>query len=182
MLSGRAWWVANQNRYPNSRDINDLHADFRANVADFIGILRNAGAQVNIRSTRRNANRAYLMHYCWRIANGDIAPADVPAKTGVDIQWDHADDKVSRQAASEMVSLFGLVVRPSVTSNHISGLAIDMKITWKGDLHLGPLRNRSCIIGGPRDGARNRELHEVGESFGVRKLLKDPPHWSHNGR
>jgi hypothetical protein len=183
-LSGRAWWNANQARYPNSRDVNDLHADFRADVARFISVLRNAGARVRIRSTRRNAIRAYLMHYCWRIANRSIDPADVPARVGVDIQWDHGNDRLSRQAAREMVNLFGLVARPSLTSNHIRGRAIDMNIRWRGDLFLGPLPNGGFqgIIGGPRNGVRNRELHEIGELFGVRKLLGDPPHWSYNGR
>ena len=183
-LSGREWWIANQSRYPNSRDLNDLQADFGANVTRFVDTLREARATVNIRSTRRNPIRAYLMHYCWRVANGDLDPADVPTKTGVNIKWDHGNDRVSRNAAREMVRLFGLAFRPSLTSNHIRGKAIDMTIRWRGDLFLGPLPNGGFqgIVEGPRNGARNRELHEIGELYGVRKLLSDPPHWSHNGR
>jgi len=183
-LSGRAWWVAHQDRYPNSRDVNDLDEDFRANLIRFINCLKKAGALVSIKSTRRNAIRAYLMHYCWRIANEDFNPSDVPQRAGVDIQWDHGNDEASRKAANEMVSLFGLAFKPSLASNHIRGTAIDMDIRWSKDLFLGPLPTGGFrgVVGGPRTGARNRDLHEIGESFGVRKLLNDPPHWSYNGR
>ncbi len=183
-LSGRAWWVDNQDRYPNSRDVNDLQADFRADVIRFIHILRNARVTVVVKSTKRNAIRAYLMHYSWRIANEDFNPSDVPQRSGVAIQWDHGNINASRQAAREMVDLFGLAFKPSLTSNHIRGMAIDMSIGWKEDIVLGPLPNGGFrgIVGGPRNGARNRDLHNIGELFGVRKLLSDPPHWSNNGR
>lgn len=183
-LSGRDWWVANQGRFPNSSDVDDLRAGFAEDVKSFIRTLRAAGANVRVRSTRRDARRAYLMHYSWRIANGDIDAADVPKKVGVEIQWDHGDAKASRKAARQMVSLFGLAYRPSLRSNHIRGLAIDMSVRWRRDILLGPLPGGAFqgIVGGPRNGARNRELHAVGERFGVRKLLSDPPHWSRNGR
>lgn len=146
--------------------------------------MREASATVNIRSTRRNAIRAYLIHYCRRIANRDIEPVDVPKREGVDIQWNHGNVRLSRQAARKMVNLFGLACRPSLNSNHIRGKAIDMNIRWRKDLFLGPLPNGVFwgIVGGPRNGVHNRELHEVGESLGVLKLLGDPPHWSYNGR
>ena len=28
----------------------------------------------------------------------------------------------------------------------------------------------------------NKELQAVGETYGVKKLASDPPHWSYNGR
>ena len=87
------------------------------------------------------------------------------------------------QAALDMVKLFNLAYRPSLTSNHIRGKAIDMNISWKGTLELtqpAPLLAR--IEGRPRT-EQNRELHQIGASvFGVRKLISDPPHWSFNGR
>jgi hypothetical protein len=184
-LSGRAWWNANQARWPDSEDLDDLDSDWGDDVKKFINILREADARVTIISTRRPRNRAYLMHYSWMIANGRIEPADVPLRARVDIQWDHGDDRISRNAAQEMVDCFGLAhYAAGRRSNHVRGMAIDMYITWRGDLFLGPLPNGGFrgIIGGPRNGVQNRELHEIGALFGVRKKLNDRPHWSHNGR
>ena len=183
-LSGRAWWNANQARWPDSEDLDDLDSDWGDNVKKFIKIIKEAGAKVRIISTRRPRNRAYLMHYSWMIANGRIEPADVPKRAGINIQWDHGDDKISRKAAQEMFDCFGLAhYAAGKRSNHVKGKAIDMSITWTKDLFLGPLPNGEFrgVIGGPRDGVSNRELHEIGALFGVRKKLDDAPHWSHNG-
>jgi hypothetical protein len=183
-LSGKDWWKKNQSNYPNSRDVNDLHSDFVDKVQKFISILRAGGAIVNVSSTKRNAIRAYLMHYSWCIANNEISPSDVPKMKGVDINWDHGNNDLSVSAAQEMVELFNLAYKPSLTSNHIKGLAIDMNISWKGDLFIGPLPNNEYrgILDGPKNGVNNRELHEVGELFEVYKMKKDPPHWSYNGK
>jgi hypothetical protein len=183
-LSGKSWWRLNQGKYVNSRDVADLDPDFQEGVVQFIRLLRDAGANVAVSSTLRSPIRAYLMHYSWRIDRGDIDPADVPPKDGVSIEWDHGNEEASRQAAREMVQLFNLAYKPSLTSNHIKGKAIDMTITWTGDLSLGPLPDGSYrqIDDGPRNGALNRDLHEVGALYGVRKMLSDPPHWSYNGR
>lgn len=182
-LSGKDWWRANQARYPNSQEVDDLEPGFRSNVEDFIGSLRHAGATVIVKSTRRNAIRAHLMHYSWEVAYGEIDPKDVPKRSGLDIEWDHGDIERSRKAAEEMVKLFGMVHVASLTSNHIRGKAIDMNISWKDTLVISrpaPLLTR--IESRPRTG-RNRELHGVGATvFGVKKLVSDPPHWSYNGR
>jgi hypothetical protein len=182
-LSGKDWWRANQGDYPNSQDINDLESNFRSKVEDFVGSLRNAGASVIVKSTLRNAIRAHLMHFSWKVAYGDIDPEDVPKRSGLNIEWDHGDPEVSRDAAKEMVNLFGMVHIASLNSNHIRGKAIDMNISWKGTLVLtrpAPLLKRIESL--PRTG-QNRELHEIGAMiFGVRKLVSDPPHWSHNGK
>jgi hypothetical protein len=182
-LSGKDWWRANQARYPNSQDIDDLEPGFRSNVEVFVGSLRDAGATVRVTSTRRNATRAFLMHYSWRLAYGDVDPGDIPKRAGLDIEWDHGDLDKSRQAAKEMVNLFGMVQIASLTSNHIRGKAIDMNISWKDTLVLtrpSPLLAR--IESSPRTG-QNRELHEIAATtFSVRKLVSDRPHWSYNGR
>jgi hypothetical protein len=183
-LSGSAWWRANQGNYPNSQDIDDLEPGFRARVEDFIGSLRHAGATVLVASTRRNEIRAYLMHYSWQVAHGEIDPKDVPARSGVTIEWDHGDADRSRKGAEEMVQKFGMAHIASLTSNHIKGKAIDMSITWKDTLVLSrpaPLLTR--IESTPRTGNGNRDLHQTGSDvFGVKKLRSDPPHWSYNGR
>lgn len=182
-LSGKDWWRANQGSYPNSRDVDDLEPGFRANVENFIVSLKDAGATVTVNSTRRNAIRAHLMHFSWKVAYGEIDPKDVPKHGGLDIEWDHGDLDRSRAAAEEMVNLFGMAHVASLTSNHIIGKAIDMNISWKDTLVItrpAPLLTR--IESRPRTG-QNRELHEIGAGvFGVRKLVSDPPHWSYNGR
>lgn len=182
-LSGSEWWRANQAKFPNSRELDDLDPGFRSNVEAFISSLRSAGAVVTVNSTRRNASRAFLMHYSWRVAYGEVEPADVPKRTGVDIDWDHGDVDASRAAAREMVNLFGMAHVASLSSNHIAGKAIDMNIGWKGELIVtrpAPLMARIESL--PRTG-QNRDLQELGATtFGVRKLRSDPPHWSHNGK
>lgn len=182
-LSGKDWWRANQARYPNSREVDDLEPGFRSRVEAFLGSLRYAGASVVVNATRRNPIRAHLMHYSWRVAYGEVDPKDVPKLTGLDIEWDHGAIDGSRQAAKEMVNLFGMAHIASLTSNHIRGKAIDMNISWKGILVLSrPVPLLTKIENLPRTG-QNRELHETGSTvFGVRKLVSDPPHWSHNGR
>jgi hypothetical protein len=183
MLSGKDWWHANQGKYPNSREVADLDPGFRTRVVDFIGALEGASAIVRVSSTRRNTSRAHLMHYSWKVAYGEIDPADVPQRAGVQIIWDHGDVDDSRKAAKEMVQLFGMAHIASLTSNHIKGKAIDMNIDWKGALVLtkpAPLLAR--VETQPRTG-QNRELHRIAaEVYGVRKLVSDPPHWSFNGK
>ena len=183
-LSGKDWWKKNQRKYPNSQSIDDLNSGFRSRVEDFIGSLRDAGAVVTIASTRRNATRAFLMHYSWKVAYGETDPADVPKRDGLTIEWDHGDIEKSREAAREMVQLFNMAHIASLSSNHIRGTAIDMNISWDGTLVLSrpaPLLTR--IESTPRTGKGNRELHELGgTTFGVKKLRSDPPHWSHNGK
>jgi len=181
-LSGARWWKANQDKFPNSRDIDNLESGFRSNVEQFLTALRAGGAVVVVNSTRRNADRAYLMHYSWEVGYGETDPSEVPSRSGVTIEWDHGDQTKSRDAALEMVALFDLAHKPSLTSNHIAGKAIDMDIKWKGTLVLSqPAPLLQKIESTPRTGG-NSELQAVGaEVFGVRKLKSDPPHWSTNG-
>jgi hypothetical protein len=182
-LSGAVWWRKNQARYPNSNEIDDLEPGFRSRVEDFVRSLKQAGASVVVSSTRRDAARAFLMHYSWQVAYEETAPADVPARSGVVIEWDHGNIEDSKKGAMEMVRLFGMAHNAALTSNHIRGKAIDMTISWKGTLELtrpAPLLAR--IERPPRTG-QNRDLHEIGAGvFGVRKLRSDPPHWSYDGR
>ena len=169
--SGKAW----VKRYPTSVLISDLASPFRESVEDFVAALRKAGARVLIAATKRPKERAYLMHWAWRIAREQFDPAKVPAMLGVPILWEHEKQMT---AAKEMVAAYGLVHRAALTSRHIEGRAIDMSITWDGVLELGGRE-----IGEPRNGADNKVLHEIADlEFSVKKLAKDPPHWSDDGR
>ncbi|HKG99913.1 MAG TPA: hypothetical protein VKB08_04205, partial [Bradyrhizobium sp.] len=181
VFSGAEWWRANEHQYSNSAQISDLAPAFATAVGSFIRAMEAGGATVLVAATLRNRLRAYLMHYSWRVARRDIAPVDVPFERDVPIIWDHGNEAASRKAAQEMVDLFGIVYRPSLTSNHIVGRAVDMKITWAEPFLLTDARGKEVMIDRPRRDAANTSLHKVGASYGVRKLLTDAPHWSFNG-
>ena len=181
-LSGPAWVP----RFPNSRSVDDLSVGFRDKVKSFIAALTAAGATVSIADTLRPAERAYLMHFSFLIADG-LSTASVPAKAGVDIQWTHPDApgkpgaQASKDAAAKMVAGYGIVFKPALNSRHTDGNAIDMSISWIGDLVIKKADGTSVTItSAPRDGG-NGSLHKVGESYGVIKLTTDPPHWSTDG-
>ncbi|MCW3848673.1 hypothetical protein OF829_15665 [Sphingomonas sp. LB-2] len=180
-LSGAAWWHANEGKYPTSHSVDDLVKPFRDNAAAFIKALKDAGASVSIGATYRHPTRAHLMHYCVRVANGDIAPNKVPAVAGCDIQWDHGNLAASKQGAQEMATLFDIAFPASLTSLHIFGRAIDMTIGWNGTLAIKDAAGKTQNIGAPRSGNTNTALHKVGASYKVIKLASDPPHWSDNG-
>jgi peptidoglycan hydrolase-like protein with peptidoglycan-binding domain len=181
-LSGADWWHANQARFPSSNDVADLASPFREQVQAFLKALSAAGAQVTIAATRRNAVRAELMRDSWQVAQGSLAPAAVPPIPGVAIRWDHGDPASSRAAAQDMVDLFDIAYEPSLTSRHIQGRAIDMTIRWTGTLAIKDKTGKLHKLATPRTGEDNAQLHAIGASYGVKKLLSDPPHWSDDGR
>ena len=182
-LSGPPWIA----RFPTSVNVHDLAPAFRGNVTRFLAALRAAGANVDINATLRPPQRAYLMHYSWRIARELLDPATVPAMAGVDIQWLHRTPRnqpnpaASRQAAEQMVRGYELVVRPALQSRHTQGLAIDVDIAWQGTLSIGNASGQDVNIdNAPRNGGNTR-LQAVGATYGVIKLASDPPHWSSDG-
>ncbi len=180
--SGAAWYYANEKKYADNHSVGDLDSGFGKNVKDFIAALEAAGAKVVVGSTFRPAGRAYVMHWCYLIAKGSVKPSAVPKLAGVDIQWDHGDDAASKKAAQEMVERFHIVYEPALTSRHTEGKAIDMTITWSGELKIKNKKGEEVTIkSSPRNG-QNTELHEVGKSYGVIKLVKDHPHWSSDGK
>lgn len=180
-LSGAAWWHANEGKFPTSHSVDDLKQPFRANVAAFIAAMRDAGATVSIGATLRHPTRAHLMHYCVKVAKGQIAPGQVPAVAGCDIKWDHGNLAKSKAAAQEMATLFEIVHPASLTSLHIFARAIDMTIGWSGTLAIKDAQGAVKSIGAPRNGKENAALHKVGASYKVFKLVSDPPHWSDTG-
>jgi len=183
-LSGPQW-VA---RFPTSTSTVDLVQPFRAAVDRFISAMRVAGARVTISATYRPPERAYLMHYSYGIAREGLDPRNVPARGGVNIRWLHTDAQgrpdlpASRNAASQMVDGYQIAYRPALTSRHTEGRAIDMNISWQGDLVITDANQQQVTITStPRTGAGNTDLHAVGATFGVIKLVTDPPHWSDDG-
>ena len=95
-LSGSQWCA----RFPGSRSVNDLAVPFRNSVVAFLSALHAADppATVVVNATLRPPQRAYLMHYAWLIAHGQIRPGAVPPVDGVDIIWDHPDAISAAQA------------------------------------------------------------------------------------
>lgn len=182
-LSGAAW-VA---RFPTSKSTSTLVDGFRPKCDAFIAALKAAGANVRINATLRPPERAHLMHWSFVVAAGEVDADDVPAKPGIDIEWVHKkangapDLAKSRTAAAAMVAGYGIAHRPSLTSLHIFGKAIDMNVSWSGDLKVKQKNGTLRTIGSlPRSG-QNPELWKVGEGYGVIKLPTDPPHWSSTG-
>lgn len=173
--SGPAWC----SRFPGSALTADLLPDFRDRTQAFISVMKNGHASVAVSATFRPPERAYLMHWCWMIAREAYDPREVPRMSGVDIQWNHSDAK---NAAAQMASTYALKFRPSLTSRHTERRAIDMTIGWQGTLQVHDFDGRlHTIASPPRDGT-NPELIAVGKTFGVIKLITDPPHWSDDGR
>lgn len=142
--------------YPTSCDVDDLVEPFRSGVVAFVAELTAQGCGVHISATRRPAERAWLMHWAWRVSRGEVAPDQVPPRDpSIPIVW-------SVEGAQEMVTAYRLAYRPSLTSRHIEGRAIDMSVTrWR---------------------RTTTALHDLGATFGVVKLVSDPPHWSDDGR
>jgi hypothetical protein len=183
-LSG-AQWVT---RFPDGGATSALANDFRPGCEAFIAAMKAAGAGVAVSSTRRPAERAYLMHFAWRVHKETLNPQNVPAKAGVSIEWVHRDTggavdlKASRKAATAMVNGYGIAFQPALKSRHVEGRAIDMTISWTGKLSI---KNKSggvtTISSTPRNGF-NADLRRVGKTFGVTKHPTDRPHWSTDGQ
>lgn len=182
-------WVS---RFPGSASVSPLASPFKESVTSFLAALRAAGATVTISATLRPPERAYMMHWSWRITKKSYDPQTVPAMLGVNILWAHVVNGVyseadSRAGAADMVAGFGmerLKTAPALTSNHITGNAIDMNVSWAGNLTIAKADGTSVTIQSePRDGM-NTDLHAVGAGYGVIKFVggaADIPHWSSDG-
>jgi len=186
--SGKYWVTWADTNAKNSASLDDLVDPFKSNVKAFIKALQDGGAKVKVTATKRHANRAYLFHWSWMIALGKCKPSEAKAQTGVDIEWDHGDLAKSKAGAQEMVDGFGLAVppksnvAPALTSNHIAGQAVDMDITWTGEIKVKKKDGTAVAVPFQANPNLNTKLHQVGESYGVKKLTSDAPHWSYNGK
>ena len=185
-LSGRAW----VNRFPEVTNLDALVEPFRSNAKRFVGALTTAGATVTLKSVYRPVERAYLMHWCCLIARQQVNPTDVPALRGVEIQWAHPlprpqvgiDLAASRQAAGQMMRAYGIVYAPALKSRHTERKALDMEISWTGDLTITKAdRTVVTIKSLPRTGHGNAEMQGVANSYGVYRLPADRVHWSSDG-
>jgi hypothetical protein len=150
-------------------------------VSKFIDALKAAGVRVRISATFRPKERAYLMHYACKIADGQISPDKVPAMDGVNIEWAHTDSsgkldvRASRAAARAMKETYAIRYLPSLTSQHTKHRAIDMTITAYADKTVKDADGNDVTL------SNDNDLFALGATYGVIKLKTDPPHWSDNG-
>jgi hypothetical protein len=185
--SGIYWVTWADAHAKNSTSVDDLAGSFQANVKAFLKALQDAGARVDVGTTKRSDKRAYLFHWCWLIGLGKAKAFDAADMDGVDIEWDHGDAEKSKNGAREMVDHFGLAIPPASTnapalcSNHITGTAIDMNITWTGTMKIRKKDGKEESVVFMEDVNSNTKLHAVGASYGVLKLTTDAPHWSLDG-
>lgn len=185
--SGKYWVAWANTNALNSTKIDDLELLFKNNVKAFKKALEDAGATVKIKAAKRHPKRAYLFHWAWKIHLDKCKPSDATALAGVDIEWDHGDLAKSKAGAKEMVLGFQLSVPPkntkppSLSSNHIHGKAIDMEITWTGTIKVKNKTGTEVSVKFNQNVSANTDLHKVGSSYGVKKLVNDAPHWSFNG-
>lgn len=185
--SGKFWvtWASAHAR--DSSSLDDLVEPFKTSVKTFIKALQDAGATVKVGNTLRSEKRAYLFHWCWLVGLGKSKASESGSLPGVDIDWDHGDADKSKAGSKEMIDGFGLAVppnstnAPSLTSNHISGQAVDMTITWAATMKIKKKDGSEESVVFMSDVNQNMKLHSVGASYGVQKLATDAPHWSFDG-
>lgn len=180
-----------------SDELSDLDSDFRRNVEAFIEALEQGGAKVEVLATVWPPELAYLLHWAWQIAKDDLHPLAVPpieeidfnaeVKAEVDISWWHGSLEASRAVAAEIVEAAGighLDEPPVLASHHVAGEAIDMKISWGGELLVqDPLGGEVIIFSSPKD-ETNPDLIELAALYGIIHYEdedKDPVHWSVDG-
>lgn len=186
--SGKYWVTWANANAKNSKSVDDLVEPFKANAKAFIAALQEAGATVDVTATLRSPKRAYLFHWSWLIGLGKVDASDAEDMSGVEIEWDHGDDDKSVKGAKEMIDGFGLAVpptstnAPSLTSNHSPGKAIDMDIDWTGTIKIKKKDGTEESILYMEDVNKNTRLHAVANTYGVKKLTTDAPHWSLDGR
>ena len=172
ILSGATWVT----KFPDRKNLQDLVSPFKENTIKFIDAMITATANVTINSVLRPRERAYLMHWSFRIANNHESAQNVPAMAGVDIEWWHRNQPDSETAAADMVEGYGIVRLPALTSNHTKGLAVDMNIN---DFLSKKIKKAdgTMLTTNTFD-----DLIKVGESFNVfHKVPDDKPHWSADG-
>ena len=191
ILSG-AYWVSWVKTYaPTSKEIKDLKGSFQTGVTEFKRALENAtpkGAVVVVSHTYRSDQAAYLWHWAWKIANRKIQPKDAkpyafawPTRSGD--RMGPRELNRQRQGRRGHGEGFqpnkGQQVRAVPDDAAPRPPAIDMTIKWTGTIHVRKKDGTWVpVTFGPVNA--NTKLHEVGASYGVKKLLDDAPHWSDN--
>ncbi len=181
-------WVTWANCYAkNSVSLVELASPFREGTELFIEALTFSGAEVEIKATKIDEVRAYLLRWSWLISEGRCLPEDAPAFPEVKIEWDHGNLSDSQRGAREMVNGFGIRIcsnsanPPSIKTNHLEGKAIEMHISWKKSISILKKDGNEMTVNYLPNPNENKLLHEVGASYGVFKSDQDPFYWSIDG-
>jgi hypothetical protein len=172
-LSGAHWCA----QFPTSTNLDSLAEPFRSNLRRFIAMIESNGGNARVNATRRPRERAYLMHYSFRIARMGTNPGRVPAQSGLDIIWNHPR---AVEAAEQMVQGYGIVYEPALNSLHTLGQAVDMVVRGL------PARIRVMTAGGEqsfdignRPAEQNVALWRIADQhFSIKKSPSDWVHWS----
>lgn len=171
-------WIS---KFAPSSDLADLAEPFRSRVQRFVSALDAAQVNYQIKSTKRPKQRAFLMAWCYRIARLNRDPSTVDeVLDDVPISWVHyavdgtPDLETSRAAAEAMVIAYDIgPTGASERSHHITGNAIDIKITL-GAQAVATAGGHRVVIN------TQKKLTMVGRSYKIRRL-KQSNHWSMNG-
>lgn len=116
------------------------------------------------------------------VADSGQDPSAVPHMSGVAIDWSHSGDiDEARAAAAAMKKSYDIKFPAALVSRHTQRRAIDMTISWHGALTIRDFNGQERVITMPPRSGSNQVLVDVGRSFGVIKLMTDPPHWSDDG-
>lgn len=116
------------------------------------------------------------------VADSGQDPSAVPHMSGVTIDWSHSGDiDEARAAAAAMKKSYDIKFPAALVSRHTQRRAIDMTISWHGALTIRDFNGQERVITMPPRSGSNQVLVDVGRSFGVIKLMTDPPHWSDDG-
>lgn len=179
--SGLAW----VNRFPTSTSLDDLKEPFKSSAKEFVSSLKTAGIQVRVSATYRPVERSYLMHYCAKIARGQISPEKVPSWPGVNIDWAHLNSEgktdlvAAKAAAVAMKRAYGIGSNPVGApgkSNHNGRQAMDLSISGYA--------GKKVVDGDGEEQALKKwkDVEDLGASYGVYWFgSDDKPHWSLTG-
>ncbi|MEV8379213.1 hypothetical protein AB0P21_41135 [Kribbella sp. NPDC056861] len=196
-LSGASW----EPKFPKSGSMDELAEPFRTNAYAFKNAMRMAGIDVDVISTFRSFQRAYLMQWSYKISRDNLDPATVPAfvpsagQPSVDICWVHSDANgnpdrtASANAATALAKalvIYGNKTSPSANSRHCYRMAVDWTTVWTAATitvanTTGP---PTTITSTPRSGL-NPDLIKVGATYGLKHYgpiaTDDANHWSDTG-
>jgi phosphatidylserine/phosphatidylglycerophosphate/cardiolipin synthase-like enzyme len=173
-------WV---HRYQGSTDLNHLKMPFLGNLTNFLTAVVEAGItadDIEILSTYRPAERAYLMASSYLIFIKNTSPLDIKHELAhIPMSWVHydldgnPDIEASRKGAEDLYNAFniGKAVYPS---NHSKGTAIDMKINVNSPTTVFDADGREHAV------SKEKDLYEVSATFGVLHM-PNSNHWSLTG-
>ena len=203
-LSGAHWKAIADEKFPSLKSVDDLSVGFKPKAQAFLAMLDDNAISYDIESTLRPKERSYLFHYCLEVSSGRMKAKDVPKLDGVDINWDHGDEKESQAGAQDIANAFVLIGVAAHPSNHNRGDAMDLKMNFSKNTKDGKnvvkykvdgketsreiKVDDEAIIGIPARhkkiaGIASRELSKAGEDLGVKRAIdSDIVHWSLTGR